>query len=315
VTIVPGFLTHYLIGMETCENLTDNYIYNVIRKNNHAFLIGLQGTDILSFNLHALSSRGLSYRTASMSLRNQEYAAFFNNMLDHISTIQDNERDICIAYMAGFLCFYAIEQSATPYVMFRVWQDLPAKCHSHKMIAHRREIETVIDTILLRSHCHIEPSQLNFEALTFANRKELSAIGRMMRYAVMTTYKYKMPSSEISNGIHTLRRQTIYLQPNSKFKRIWCRTLEKTMPLLPLYKRKIYEDFQTDEADYMNSEHKPWYAYPGCLDANNQSFEEIFTLALQSSHELLEGLDSCLSWGMDCESLINSIIHFTPYQT
>lgn len=310
---MAGFLTHYLFGMETCDNLSDNYIHDVIKNNNHAFLIGLQGTDLLSFNPHALSKRGLSYRTASMSLLNQEYAAFFNNMLDYIRGLHDKERDICIAYMAGFLCYFAIDLSASPYILFRVWQDLPAKCRSARMIAHRREVETIIDTILLRSRCHMEPSQLNFEALTFASRKELSAISHMMRQTIQSTYKYNISLAEISNGVRAMRRRNIYLQPNSRFRRILCRAMEQTLPIMQNHPKKIYEDYLMDEHDYMNSEGKPWYAYPGCPEASYLSFEGIFNLGLHNSHVLLEDLDSCLSWGMDKDALINDIIHLTPY--
>ena len=96
---MAGFLTYYLFGMESCDMLSDNYIHEVIKKNNHAFLLGLQGNNLLSFNPHTLSKRGLSYRTASLTLRNQEYAAFFNNMLDTLSGMADQERDVCIAYI------------------------------------------------------------------------------------------------------------------------------------------------------------------------------------------------------------------------
>ena len=89
---MAGFLTYYLFGMESCDMLSDNYIHEVIKKNNHAFLLGLQGNNLLSFNPHTLSKRGLSYRTASLTLRNQEYAAFFNNMLDTLSGMADQER-------------------------------------------------------------------------------------------------------------------------------------------------------------------------------------------------------------------------------
>lgn len=310
---MAGFLTHYLFGIETCDNLSDNYIYDVIKNNNHAFMIGLQGTDLLSFNPHTLSKRGLSYRTASMSLHNQEYAAFFNNMLDYISGLQDGRRDICVAYLAGFLCYFAIDLTSSPYILFRVWQDLPAKCRSSRMASHRREVETIIDTILLRSRCHMEPSQLNFEALTFISRKELNAIAHMMCYTIQTTYKYKISLSEIGNGVRSMRRQNIYLQPNSRFRRILCKAVEQTVPLLPIQPKKIYEDYQTDEHDYMNTGNNAWYAYPGCPEASYLSFEGIFNQGLQSSHELLENLDSCLSWGMDRDALINSIIHLMPY--
>lgn len=310
---MAGFLTHYLFGMETCDNLSDNYIHDVIKNNNHAFLIGLQGTDLLSFNPHALSKRGLSYRTASMSLRNQEYAAFFNNMLDYICELHDQERDICIAYMAGFLCYFAIDLFSSPYIIFRVWQDLPVKCRSSRMITHRREVETIIDAVLLRSRCHMEPSQLNFEALTFASRKELSAISHMMRQTIQTTYKYNISLSEISNGIRAMRRRNILPKPNTRFRRILNRTMEQALPLLPRQPKKIYEDYLADEQDYMNIEGKPWYAYPGCPEASYLSFEGIFNQGLQTSHELLEDLDSCLSWGMDRDALINDIMHLTPY--
>lgn len=310
---MAGFLTHYLFGMETCDNLSDNYIHDVIKNNNHAFLIGLQGTDLLSFNPHALSKRGLSYRTASMSLRNQEYAAFFNNMLDYICELHDQERDICIAYMAGFLCYFAIDLFSSPYIIFRVWQDLPVKCRSSRMITHRREVETIIDAVLLRSRCHMEPSQLNFEALTFASRKELSAISHMMRQTIQTTYKYNISLSEISNGIRAMRRRNIRPKPNTRFRRILNRTMEQALPLLPRQPKKIYEDYLADEQDYMNIEGKPWYAYPGCPEASYLSFEGIFNQGLQTSHELLEDLDSCLSWGMDRDALINDIMHLTPY--
>ena len=52
---MAGFLTHYLFGMESCDMLSDNYIHEVIKKNNHAFLLGLQGNNLLSFNPHTLS--------------------------------------------------------------------------------------------------------------------------------------------------------------------------------------------------------------------------------------------------------------------
>lgn len=48
---MAGFLTYYLFGMESCDMLSDNYIHEVIKKNNHAFLLGLQGNNLLSFNL------------------------------------------------------------------------------------------------------------------------------------------------------------------------------------------------------------------------------------------------------------------------
>ena len=42
----------------------------------------------------------------------------------------------------------------------------------------------------------MEPSQLNFEALTFVSRKDLSAIAYLMRQTIQTTYKYRISANE-----------------------------------------------------------------------------------------------------------------------
>ena len=310
---MPGFLTHYLFGIETSDSLSENYIQHVIRENNHAFLLGIQGSDLLSFNPHALSRRGLSYRTAAQSLQNQEYAAFFNHMLDCIEGMESKDKDICAAYMAGYLCYYTIDLFAAPYIIYRVWQDLPPGCRMSRMNAHKADIETVIDIVLLRSHCHMEPSQLNINALTFAGKHEISIISHILYDTIQRTYKYTISKKEISTGIRQIRRSSIYLRPDSRYRRLWCDLFVRSGPASAISRKKVYEDFQPDNEDFMNREKHPWYPYAGCPQAQHSSFDELYTGALLAARTLLESFDSCVSWGMDREDFINSIIRMTPY--
>lgn len=312
--VMSGFLTHYLIGIESRDKLSDNYIKTVISSHNHAFLIGLHGTDLLPFNMHSMSRRALTYRTNTQPSRNHEDAALFNNMLEYISTAQGHQRDVCISYMAGFLCFYAIDRAAAPYISYRVLQGNFLGGNSHKgnsrsEQALRTEIETTIDTVLLRSHCHMEPSQLNFEALTFISKKDAAAIGRMMQYAVYATYKKRISSSELASGVHNVRRQLVALHPDAKLRRAWVGTVRGKLPVRRL---TVYRDLQADEQDYMNSSEKAWYPYAGSPMPLNKSFSDIYSDALRSSVSLLEELDSTLSWGMNREGLLNRIIQYNP---
>ena len=66
----------------------------------------------------------------------------------------------------------------------------------------------------------MEPSQLNFEALTFVSRKDLSAIAYLMRQTIQTTYKYRISANEISTGVRNMQRQNIHLRPNNRFAEI-----------------------------------------------------------------------------------------------
>ncbi len=310
---MPGFLTHYLLGMETWENLPDNYIHGVIRSSNHAFLIGLQGADLFSFDLHALQKRGLSYRTASMSLHNQEYAALFNNMLDYLCSLQGREQEVCTSYVAGFLCYYSIDQMASPYIVHRAMQDVPPGSSGKKVSGAVVQVENIIDTVLLRSHCHMEPSQLNFEALTFASKKDLAVIGKLLRYAFMATYHYRISLSEIAVSLKNLRRKTVYLQPGAALRRVLTKAAAKTPRILPGSGKIIYEDFQPDEKDYMNADGRPWYPYPGCPSALHLTFDDIYRISMRKASDFLESLDSCLSWGMSREDLISAVINYIPY--
>ncbi len=307
--VMSGFLTHYLIGIESRDKLSDNYIKTVISSHNHAFLIGLHGTDLLPFNMHSRSRRALTYRTNTQASRNHEDAALFNNMLEYISTAQGQQRDVCISYMAGFLCFYAIDRAASPYISYRVLQGSFRGGNPRKEQALRTEIETTIDTVLLRNHCHMEPSQLNFEALTFISKKDAAAIGHMMQYAVYATYKKRISASELASGVHNVRRQLVALHPDATLRRVWVGTVRGK---LPVRKPTVYRDLQADEQDYMNSSEKAWYPYAGSPMPLNKSFSDIYANALRSSVSLLEELDSTLSWGMNREGLLSRIIQYNP---
>ncbi len=306
---MSGFLTHYLIGIESRDKLSDNYIKTVIMKHNHAYLIGLHGTELLPFNMRSMSRHALTYRTNAASSRNHEDAALFNSMLEYISAAQGAQRDICIAYLAGFLCFYAIDRAASPYISYRVIQGSSLNANNRHERTLRTEIETTIDTVLLRSHCHMEPSQLNFEALTFISKKEAAAIGRMMQYAVRATYHKKISASDLSAGVHNVRRQIVALHPDARIRRLWVGSVRGK---LPMRKLTVYRDLQADEQDYMNSSEKAWYPYAGCPMPLYKSFSEIYADALRSAVSLLEELDSTLSWGMNRESLLNLIIQYNP---
>ena len=308
---MAGFLTHYLFGMESCEKLPDNYIKEVIIRENHSFLTGLQGFNLLSFDPMKSPRRGLSYRTDT-GVKGQEYGALFHNMLDYIEGLQGHSRDTCLAFMAGFLCYFTLSESATPYISYFAPQGRPSPRRVRDRKIAVNEIQVQLDTVLFRTHCHMEPSQLNFEALTFVSRKDLTQIEKLMRYSIQAAFHRKISSSEIANGLRALRRRIICLRPGSGFRRMWIGNAQKALPL-PI--RHISTDFQADTHDYMNAEGRPWYPYPGCSRALHTGFDVIFEESLRDSIRFLEDLDSCISWGMSRDGLIGDIISYAPYQS
>lgn len=301
---MSGFITHYTTGIEAVDKMSDNYIRELIARSNHAFLVGLQGMDIFQYTFRSKSHRSLSYRTAGSGIHNQEYAAFFNSMCEAIDKVESGQRDACLAYMAGFLCYYAGEKTLEPYIAYRTGQRLPTKSRSSQARRERAGVETTIDTVLLRSHFHLEPSQLNFGALTYLSRHDAALIGTVVRRIVRETYNCRISNSEVASGLKALRRSLVCVRPDRHYHRNLMAVMKN---------RIIYEDYMTDSNDYMNAAHRPWYPYLGCMEPVTYSFEEIYQMALMHAVHLLDSLDSYVSWGMHREELISEVIDLNPY--
>lgn len=309
---MAGFLTKYINGKEAGEKLEDNYIHEMISRNNHAFLIGLHGNDVLSLNPRIRAKRGLSYRTAGTEMYNQEYAALFNSMLDYIMTLTGHEREICIAYISGFLCYFTLDQNATPYIRYRTSRLLPAKCRRSQMQSARREVETSIDCCMLEEHCRMEPSQINVDALLYLSRKDTSSINHMLKKAVGEVYHYSLSSSELAAGIRNIRRQLEFMYPSEGLGKSVVSTVKNRIPFIKNSSGNRF-DHALDTQDFMNTRKQPWYPYVGCADIYELSFEEIFQRSQSGSLTLLGDLDGCLSWGISREELITSILNTRPY--
>ncbi|MCR4673189.1 MAG: hypothetical protein K5637_08195 [Lachnospiraceae bacterium] len=309
---MAGFLTKYINGKEAGEKLEDNYIHETISRNNHAFLIGLHGNDVLSFNPRIRAKRGLSYRTAGTEMYNQEYAALFNCMLDHIMTLTGHERETCIAYISGFLCYFTLDQNATPYIRYRTSRLLPAKCRRSQMLEARREVETAIDCRMLESHCRMHPSQVNVDALLYLSRKDTSSINHMLKKAVSEVYHYSLSSNELAAGIRSLRRRLEFMYPSEGLGKSVVNTLKSNIPFVKSSSSNRF-DFTADAQDFMNERKIQWYPYVGCAQIYELSFEEIFQRTQSGSLTLLGDLDGCLSWGISREELITSVLNTRPY--
>ena len=48
---MPGFVTHYLFGVNVFQGLPNGSIKNNLRKNHAAFALGLQGPDVFFYYL------------------------------------------------------------------------------------------------------------------------------------------------------------------------------------------------------------------------------------------------------------------------
>lgn len=134
---MPAVAAHYLFGQEVYRNLIEKNrkdIIALIRKHRLDYNIGLQGPDPLFYYQPTKSNEVTGYAS---EVHKQSGSLFMQNA---VRSIHDTKDIRMFAYMMGFVCHYALDSEAHPWVNY----------YGKDGIGHIR-IETELDRkILLR---------------------------------------------------------------------------------------------------------------------------------------------------------------------
>ena len=175
---MPGLITNYLFGERSYQALSPNYLKDVINAYPCAYRIGLQGPNVFFYYLNNYMRRKKS--NICNILHEKNTGAFMEYLIDYMSMQEGEKRQICIAYIAGYLCHYALDIHAHPYLTYRVKTDLKEHPELSKTPFYYQRIETLFDTLLLKRLNHMDPGQLNLEALVSVSKKERQQIANCL---------------------------------------------------------------------------------------------------------------------------------------
>lgn len=308
---MPGLITNYLFGERAYQSLSPNYLKEIIRKNPNAYRMGLQGPDIFFYYL--------SYymRTRKNNICNvlheKSTGLFIDNLLEYAMILDTEECEVCLAYIAGFLCHYALDIHTHPYFRYRVERDLSEHQERQNSPFYYRRLETLMDTLLLKRLNHMEPSQLNLEALVYINKKERRIISDCLVYSLRTTYHYRISRKTILKVIRSVRNTCIFLQSNPQLRQRFVRFIDKRLPFTPSKTCFIYTEYEGDPSDYLNETKQTWYSGKD-MQPRNESFYDLLSDANIFSTQILETMDDYLAWHGSLENL-DQIIGSRSYYT
>ena len=97
---MPGFTTHYIIGMKAYNDLKNNQLKHIIAKYRWLYQLGVQGPDIFFYNIPILRHR--DYRNVGSYMHEAHVGDFFRCCLAHISQIRSRQqKEQAIAYFPG----------------------------------------------------------------------------------------------------------------------------------------------------------------------------------------------------------------------
>lgn len=281
---MPGFTTHYILGMKAYNDMNPQPLKRIISKYRWLYQLGLQGPDMFFYNIPILRHR--DYRNVGSYMHEHHINDFFRCYLTHLSRLNSRQqRAQGIAYLAGFICHYAGDSICHPYVYGRINYDInnPSTYH-HGLHA---ALETDIDALLLKTYKHKKPSEFNQAATICLNGQEIQFISHFLSGCINETYypityrnNFQITPRMVHRSILAMRFGCRTLADKSGKKKCSIEFVESLFLKTPVASSKLVTDEVSNPRQCLNLDHETWCNPWNKALASNASFPELFYQAL-----------------------------------
>lgn len=267
---MPGFITHYLFGCETIKDIDEKKLRSIIKENNKAFSLGLQGPDL--FFYFPYSFTGNKKRLASV-MHVYETGRFLHNLIEEVSLLEEIEKNVGLAYLLGFLGHYSLDTICHPYIYYRTGYLNKGKDYFGK----HTDFETDIDFLLLdklKGKSVVDFRQENTIKLDGYSTK---VVAQILGNACKKTYPYiKSNNKIIEIAIRSFYYSNGMLNDRKGYKKRALSMAEKfvfgNVSAAPLFMVANKDMVWDDPLNERNSEWKnPW----DLREKSNKSFWEL----------------------------------------
>ncbi len=281
---MPGFTTHYILGMKAYNDMPQNNLKLLISKYRWLYQLGLQGPDMFFYNLPILRHR--DYRNVGSYMHEHHVNDFFRCCFLHLSQIRSRQqRDEGIAYVCGFLGHYVGDSICHPYVYGRIAYDVAhPDAHYHGLHA---KLENDIDALLLQKYKKKKPSQFNQAATICLNGMEIQFISRFLSSCINETFyplsyknRFQVTPAMVHRSILAMRFGCRTLSDPNSTKRDKLQRVESLFLKSPVASSKLVTDTVEHPRWALNLDHETWCNPWNRQIASQSSFPDLFRQSL-----------------------------------
>lgn len=281
---MPGFTTHYIMGMKAYNDLPNNQLKFIIAKYRWLYQLGLQGPDIFFYNIPILRHRDC--RNVGSYMHEHHIRDFFQCYLEHLEAIPSRQqKEEGLSYFCGFLCHYIGDSICHPYVYGRINYDVKNPSNYHHGL--HAALENDIDALLLMKYKKKKPSQFNQAATICLNGMETQFISRFLAECINETYypvnyqnNFQVTPRMIHRSILALRFGCRTLADPNGTKRSKIAFVENIFLKNPVASTKLVTDEVSNPRECLNLDHKIWCNPWDNRLASNASFPDLFKQTL-----------------------------------
>ena len=281
---MPGLSTHYLFGVGTLKYIKKLKLYGMVQNHPSVYALGQQGPDVL-FYYPKLRGGNVG------SLMHKENTAdFFDSMLHYIEKHSKNgrEKEILLAYMAGFLGHYVLDRIFHPYVYSYALR------HNGILKQNSRHfrLETEVDAYLLKSTKRREPCFFKSSKTLALSPEEQRAIIGLLQYATMSVYGVLLSKRRLRITLWNMRVVHAFLRDKRGTKKRILFSVESRILGCPLISNLIPGRTEPkDKKDLLNLMRERWYNPYEDKKASTKSVPDMLKEARREYIDILGELD------------------------
>ncbi|MDR1643997.1 MAG: zinc dependent phospholipase C family protein [Clostridiales bacterium] len=274
---MPAVTAHYLFGQAVLKKMEGAKIETIAATCPGAFNIGTQGPDIMFFALgdkqmnkwgDEVHSGASALYQATMSFTRAQAPSW--------------EKDAFLAYMAGFLCHYALDCSAHPYIFYRSgFSDEDGGLAKQGERRHRL-LESIIDAVVVEKITGKDMYEMNIGKVIELSGKERKAISAPLANCMRTAFGYDRDPADFAKGMKDMSFVYKVLRDKNGKKKKALEIVDLIIRDHGLLSALVGAPYDED-IDWINEERSTWtFPWDDSIEMNF-SFHDLFNRAAEDA--------------------------------
>lgn len=294
---MPAIFAHYFCGEKAIKRM-DKHTRELYEQNWPMFRLGCQGPDILFYHNVEPWRKDYGLYQLGRSMHAKYIDRMVHSALSFIRRAPRAQQDGLVAYLAGYLCHYALDSTTHPYVYYVAKDSI-----------HHIRLETMLD-VMMREKRHLKPGQLTVGAIIALPAEEMKRVGELYSAVCKEVYEREIPPDYVVKALRDMNlSQRILRDPKGRKIKL-VRGLERMLRRPEGdFTRIVYPLHPDEKYDYANLKNRPWKNPCDESIVKQDNFFELVEQAAQQAAELATMLYKVYNGDENEEALIQLVGH------
>lgn len=306
---MPAIIAHDFFGRDVYDRL-----YQFIggsKDEADAFLLGNQGPDPLFYSV--VAPRLLPYRKLGHIMHTEKPSELLTAFREGVDLLPEEQRAVGRAYVLGFLCHYALDSTAHPFIFAQEHAlcdaGVPGLSRDDGSEVHA-VIESELDELVLTTKTGEDITTFNPSTrILRASNLVMATVSKLYSYVALSVYGINIPADMFSASLRSFRTvQRAFYSPSGA-KRALVGRLEEVLRPYSFFAAMSHRPKKVLTSQFDNHEHATW-TNPFTGERSDAGFWNLYERALDRAVDAI-GLLADADFDLEVATLITEQRNFS----